>query len=286
MKKNITRRGFVAGTAAAGAGLALPTAHGEDAPPKTTEAGIPRIDFHTHRDNSTVEKLLEFAKERGVKLGIVEHAGTKENKYPVVLSNDDELKAFIASLADKPVYKGVQAEWLDWMSCFSKDAVAQLDYVLTDAMTCRNQDGSRIKMWEPAFKIDDAQKFMDGYADFYVEIMAGEPIDILANAMWLPNQIAKEYDAMWTEPRVRKVIDAAVKHGVAIEISSSLKLPRLPFLKLAKEAGVKFSFGSNGRGAGVAKLDYSLEMAKALNLTRADMFSPAPAGKKPIQTRK
>ena len=286
MKRDITRRKFLASTAAAGAASAVSTLAGEVPAPKTTEAGIPIIDFHTHRDGSTVEKLLEFAKERGVTLGIVEHAGTKENKYPVVLSNDDELKAFIASLADKPVYKGVQAEWLDWASCFSKDAIAQLDYVLTDAMTCRNKDGSRIKMWEPAFKIDDAQKFMDGYADFYVEIMATEPIDIMANAMWLPGQIANEYDAMWTEPRMRKVIDAAVKYNVAIEISASFKVPYMPFLKLAKAVGVKFSFGSNGRGAGAAKLDYSLETAKALGLTAADMFSPAPTGKKPVQIRK
>ncbi|MCY3022862.1 MAG: hypothetical protein NTW87_28105 [Planctomycetota bacterium] len=282
----MTRRRFMASVA----GGAAVVASGEMAAmdePAQTDSGIPLIDFHTHRDGSTVDKLLEFAKERGVKIGIIEHAGTKENKYPVVLSNDDELKAFIASLEGKPVYKGIQAEWLDWASCFSKDAVAQLDYVLTDAMTCRNTDGSRVKMWEPAFKMpDDAQKFMDGYADFYVEIMATEPIDIMGNAMWLPAQIEKNYDAMWTEPRMRKVIDAALKYSTAIEISASFKVPRLPFLKLAKEAGVKFSFGSNGRGAGVAKLEYSLEMAKVLGLTRADIFTPAPAGKKPIQMRK
>jgi histidinol phosphatase-like PHP family hydrolase len=279
------RRTFLAGAAAVAAARSG-IARGDEAPVKTTESGIPLIDYHTHRDNSTVEKLLAFARERGVKLGIVEHAGTKENVYPVVLSNDDELKAYIASLAEMPVFKGVQAEWLDWASCFSKDAIAQLDYVLTDAMTCRNKDGTRIKMWEKGFAIDDAQKFMDGYADFYVEIMATEPIDIMANAMWLPGQIAQEYDAMWTEPRMKKVIDAAVKYNVAIEISSSFKVPRLPFLKLAKAAGVKFSFGSNGRGEAVAKLEHSLALAKELGLTPANMFSPAPAGKKPVQVRK
>ena len=56
-----------------------------------------------------------MSKERGIKLGIVEHAGTKENQYPVVLSNDAELKSYLARLDGKPVYKGIQAEWLDWM---------------------------------------------------------------------------------------------------------------------------------------------------------------------------
>jgi len=43
----------------------------------------------------------------------VEHAGTKENEYPVVLSNDKELQGYLAMLAGKPVYRGVQAEWID-----------------------------------------------------------------------------------------------------------------------------------------------------------------------------
>ena len=55
-----------------------------------------------------------------------------------------------------------------------------------------------------------------------------------------------------------KVINAALKYGIALEISSSYKLPKLPFLKLAKEAGAKSSFGSNGRYPNIGKLDYSL----------------------------
>ena len=77
-----------------------------------------------------------------VKFGIVEHAGKKENDYPIILTNDDELRSYVASLEGKPVHKGVQAEYLDWASCFSKEAVAELDYVLSDAMTIRGRDGA------------------------------------------------------------------------------------------------------------------------------------------------
>ena len=82
-----------------------------------------------HLDNSSIEQVLPLAAERGVKFGIVEHAGTKENKYPVVLSNDAELKAYMAKLEGKPVYKGVQAEWIDWMGCFSPEVLGQLDVI-------------------------------------------------------------------------------------------------------------------------------------------------------------
>ena len=57
------------------------------------------------------------------------------------------------------------------------------------------------------------------------------------------------------------------------------------FLKLAKEAGARFSMGSNIHGLDVGRLDYCVEATKKLGLTRKDIFTPAPAGKKPIQVR-
>jgi histidinol phosphatase-like PHP family hydrolase len=101
-----------------------------------------------------------------------------------------------------------------------------------------------------------------------------------------PASLAEEYDTYWTPERVKKVVGAAVEYRVALEISSSYKLPKLSFLKTAKDAGAKFTFGSNGRYPNMGKLDYSLEMARALNLTKGDMFTPAPEGQKAVQRRK
>jgi len=282
----ISRRGFCGGVLATAGAIGAPAGLLAAEGREPGAADIPLVDYHVHRDGTTLERLLEISRKRGVKFGIVEHAGKKENNYPITLASDDELKSYIASLEGKPVYKGVQAEYLDWMSCFSKEAVAQLDYVLSDAMTIRGPDGRRLKMWSPQFKVGDPERFMDQYAEFHVEVMATEPIDILANTTWLPKAIEKQYDRLWTPKRFRKVIDAAIKYGVALEINSQYLVPRLPLLRMAKEAGVTFSFGSNIRGPNVGKLDYCVEMIKAVGLTRRDMFTPAPSGKKPIQVRK
>jgi len=248
------------------------------------------VDFHVHLDNSTIGKVLELSRERGLKFGIVEHAGTKVNQYPTVLSNDSELHDYLAMLEGKPVFKGIQAEWTDWMSCFSPAALAQLDYVLTDAMTFPGKDGRRVKLWtsDGAEQVDmtDKQKFMDRFVDWHVEIMTREPIDILVNTTWLPAGMLEQWELYWTPMRMQKVVDAALKYGIALEISSGFRLPKLPFLKLAKKAGAKFSFGSNGRYPNMGKLDYSFEMAKQLDLTPADMFTPAPEGQKAVQRRK
>jgi len=282
----ITRRHFIGSAAAACATTRLRA----EEKAAVTSLDFPLVDFHVHLDNSTIDAVLPLSKERGVKFGIVEHAGTKENKYPVVLSNDDELRRHLAMLEGKPVFRGVQAEFTDWMGCFSPAALDQLDFVLSDAMTIRGPKGERIKLWEKGVeqRVDMSNKeaFMDRFVDWHVEIMAAEPLDILGNSTWLPAALMPDYDTLWTPARVQKVVDAAVKHGVALEISASYKLPRLPFLKQAKAAGVKFSFGSNGRYPKMGLLDYSIAMAKELGLKRADMFTPAPNGQKAVQRRK
>lgn len=251
---------------------------------------LPKVDYHVHLDRLvTLEKALELSKERGVRFGIVEHAARPDFavRYTGMLTSDADLKQFIAKLDGKPVYKGIQAEGIDWMKAFSKEAIAQLDYVLTDALTLPEKDGRLVRLWtREAANIPDKQEFMDRYVDFHVRIMERQPIDIIANPTFLPSQLQAEYDALWTPARMSRIVNAAVAYGVAIEINSAYQLPRMPFLKLAKKAGAKFSFGSNIHGLGVGNIDYGLQAAAELGLTRRDLFTPAPAGKKPVQRRK
>ena len=275
----LSRRGFLCRSilAAVGGNWSVSTRWAAAAPARTEKEYL-ATDFHVHLDNSTIDKVLELSRERHIKFGIVEHAGTKQNQYPNVLSNDTELRNYTRMLAGKPVYKGVQADWTDWRSCFSAGAVAELDYVLTDAMTFPGKNGQRVKLWLPEapqlVDLSDKQVFMDRFVEWHVEILSKQPIDILANTTWLPAGMIEEWETYWTATRMQKVIDAAIKHRVALEISSGFKLPKLPFLKLAKAAGAKFSFGSNGRYPNMGKLDYSLEMARQLSLKPEDMFQP------------
>ncbi|GMV92608.1 MAG: hypothetical protein AMXMBFR82_23860 [Candidatus Hydrogenedentota bacterium] len=272
----LSRRDFLMQSTIA-ACACISSAHGDDS------AALPPIDLHVHLDNSTIDDVVRLSEERNIRFGIVEHAGTKENQYPVVLSNDAELETYLTMLDGKPVYKGVQAEWIDWMDCFSRDTLARLDYVLTDMMTWPGMGGKRQKMWEPGLDIGDPATFMDRYVDWYVENMERMPIDILANVSWLPEPFAADYDRLWTETRVGRVVDVAVKHGIAIEISSGFNLPKRPWLEQAKAVGLKFSFGSNGRYPNMGLLDYSLATARELGLTEADLFTPAPDGQKAVQ---
>ena len=248
---------------------------------------FPLVDYHVHLTPSfSLDDAVALSKQRGVKFGIAEHAGKKENHYPGILSNDQELGRWIAMLDGKPVFNGGQAEWLDWMTCFSKEAFAQLDYVLSDAMTIPWRNGRRAKMWESGFDPGDPQEFMERYVKWNVEVIEKEPLDIFSHPTWLPAPLDKHYDALWTPERMKPIIDALKRTGTAVEIDSAYDIPRMPFLNMAKEAKLKFSFGSNSGAGAVRNIDFCIERARALGLTAKDVFTPAPRGRKPIERRK
>ena len=282
-----TRRGFLGGTVVLGSIPAASRIWAGTNPPAKPKSKIRLVDYHVHLDDVvTLDKALERSRETGVKFGIVEHAGTKANRYPHLISNDEQMTAYLAKLEGKPVLRGIQAEGVDWMTCFSKDTLAKLDYVLSDALTLPEKNGSRTEIWRPWVKVEDKDEFMDRYTDFNVKVMAIEPIDIMANPTFLPDCLKDDFDKLWTDKRMRAIVDAAVKYNVAIEINSNYKLPRLAFLRMAKDAGAKFSFGSNIHGLGIGDLGYCEDVIDQLELKPKHIFQPAKPGAKPIQTRK
>jgi histidinol phosphatase-like PHP family hydrolase len=280
--RSSSRREFLGGTAILGAARAFAT-------DKDTVASLsfPLVDYHVHLNPKfSLDDAIAVSKERGVKFGIAEHAGTKENLYASILSSDKDLQQWIARLEGKPVFKGVQAEWTDWPKCFSKEVFAQLDYVLSDAMTIPGRAGERVKMWQPGFDPGDPQEFMERYVKWSVEVIEKEPLDIFSHPTWLPAPLDKSYETLWTAERMKPIVEALERTGTAAEIDSAYGIPSLPFLQLAKEAKLKFSFGSNSGSGPVRSMDFRVERARTLGLTASDMFIPAPRGRKPIQRRR
>jgi histidinol phosphatase-like PHP family hydrolase len=281
-----TRREFLAGTAAGLVAAGHSLAAGAQAP-AASGLDFPIEDYHVHLNSMTIDQVVATSKQTGVKYGVLEHCGTKENQYPIVLSNDQDLLGWIEKLQGKGVYIGVQAEWIDWVGCFSKEVFSQLDYVLTDSWTVRDANGKRIKAFSREYDPgDDAEAFMKWYVDWIVEILEKTPLDIWSHPMWVTRKFTAQLEQMWTEDRMRRVIGTLKNTNTAVEIDSSVKLPTMAFLKMAKAEGIKFSFGASSQGPRVNPVDWSIATAKELGLTRSDMFHPAPRGRKPIQIRK
>ena len=175
----------------------------------------------------------------------------------------------------KPCFLGMQAEGREWVDMFSKEAIRQFDYVFSDAMTFTDHRGKRVRLWmKDEVEVGDKQAFMEMLVQRIQGILNDEPIDVYVNPTFLPAVIAEEYDQLWTEQRMDKVIEAAAANGVAIEINAKLRLPRPEFIKRAKRAGVKFTFGTNNGGRELGRLEYCLDMIKECRLTPGDMFVP------------
>ena len=123
---------------------------------------------------------------------------------------------------------------------FSREAISKFDYVFTDSMTIVDDSGRRMRLWidREVPTITDKQAFMELLVQTIVGILSNEPIDIYVNPTFLPAVIEKEYDTLWTDERMDKVIQAAARNGVAIEINSRYKLPSEKFIKKAKAAGI------------------------------------------------
>jgi histidinol phosphatase-like PHP family hydrolase len=165
--------------------------------------------------------------------------------------------------------------------------VAKFDYVFTDAMTFTDDSGKRMRIWikEEVGEIKDPERFMDMLVDRAVGILDHEAIDIHANPTVLPDALAADYDRLWTPERMQRLIDAAKRNDVAIEINNRYKVPSAAFIKAAKKAGVKFSFGTNNADKNLGRDEYSVQMVKECGLTGQDMFLPKPDGEKAVQKR-
>jgi len=245
-------------------------------------ADLPLIDYHVHlKGGLTLEQALEQSRAAGITYGIAENCGLG---FPV--TNDEQLKQSFDRLEGRPVFKAMQAEGREWVNMFSLELIAKFDYVFSDALTFHDKQGRRTRLWMAnEVHIDDEQEFMDMYVGKIVTILENEPIGIFVNPTFLPAVIAERYDELWTRQRMQKVAQAAAGNGVAIEINARYRIPSVKFIKLAKQAGAKFAFGTNNGGRELGHLEYSLDVAKQCGLTKDDMFVPKPYGKKPIQIK-
>jgi hypothetical protein len=235
-------------------------------------AGYEIVDYHGHlKGGLTMEQLLAHSDSTGIDYGVAFNAGIG---FPI--TDDSTLLANYEKYKDYPVYMAMQAEGREWVNMFSAENIATFDYVFTDAMTWTDRKGRRMRLWMPEeVFVDDKEDFMDQLVEKIVYVMGKEPIDMYVNSTFLPEVLQAEYDALWTEGRMDKVINAAVANDVAIEINARYKIPSARFIKRAKAAGAKFSMGTNNTGNQLGTLDYAIEMIGECGLEPGDFFKPS-----------
>ena len=234
---------------------------------------VPMVDYHVHlKSGLTLEQALQKSRQDGIEYGIAVNAGQLS-----AVKDDAGAAAWVAGMTHQPAFLAMQAEGREWTQIFSRQTAALFDYVFSDSMTWTDNRGRRMRLWIPeeVGVIANVQEFMNTLVDRTVGILEHEPIDIYANPTYLPTQIAADYDKLWTEERMKRVVDAAARNQIAIEVNNRYRIPSTAFVRIAQAAGCKFSFGSNNQGASdLGRCEYGIEMLTECKLGWQDFFVP------------
>ncbi len=230
---------------------------------------FPLWDLHVHlTDRFSMKEVLEIAQKRNVQFGIVEHPG------PGAIRNDVDLRSYINRLRKSPVLIGLQPVNLGWSKRFSAELLTQIDYVLMDPQTIPTGNGDFMHIWQFDTYVEDTDDFMERYMAYSMEILTNEPINIFGWPLFLPVCIARDYYTLWTRDRMQRLIAAAKARNIAFEINDMSHTPHEEFIRMAKEQGLKFTFGSDSRNNNAGRLAYCKRIASKCGLKADDFYVP------------
>jgi histidinol phosphatase-like PHP family hydrolase len=246
------------------------------------------LDLHVHTTMSdgelSLQQVVDLAHERGVMVGIADHVSTRNLKRFV--SSLRALEEYLDALDEAPVLRSGEFCWCDEMWSSMPDEISErFDYRIGSNHGFWLPDGSMASPWWktlPSPWDQRADELVDIMVQNLCDLVRTMPIDIVAHSTLLPPALLRlepDVEAWWTESREDRYIDALVASGVAMEISNRYRLPHDRLLRKAREAGARFSLGSDGHTeAQIARLDWAVCAAERAGIREADLFFPERAG--------
>ena len=248
-----------------------------DAIIRLQQQNFPVIDYHVHlKGGLTKEMAHAMSMNYGINYGVAPNAG--EGGVGRMLANDQEVYEYYEEVKPLPFLCGVQGEGRKWTATFSQEALGTFDYLFTDAMTImdhKNRNSRIYRSEEVHYDGVTKEEYMEQIVDQTVKILTNEPADIFANPTYIPEDMQADYDQYWTDERINRVLDVMKEHSIALEINPRYMIPSLKIIRMAKERGLKFVFGTNNVDANFGKLEYCIETIKECGITIDDLWFPS-----------
>jgi hypothetical protein len=218
---------------------------------------VPMVDYQVFlRNGMTLEDALRRSRRDGIQYGITADAAA--------LKNDADAARWLRPLAGRPVFFALATSDGKWTGGFSRKTAQQFDYIVADGRPRRR-----------AHSMPNPQTFVDDLVEQTVQRLDTEPIDIYSRLAYLPASMRVEGDALWTQARLTKLIEALVRNKVAIELNTLDQLPGEQFIRQAKDAGCKFGFGTgNSTATELKRCEYGLQMVETCKLDWRNFFAP------------
>ena len=242
---------------------------------------FPVIDYHVHLKGDLTEEMAHAkSMNYGINYGIGPNAyGPKkegEGGSGLVLTSDEEMEAYWQSVKDWPFMRPLQGDGRKWSTSFSPELLNKFDYIFTDGMYVFDR-GKLVRLWHPEEVHMDipVQKYVDLIVEETVKIFENDPADFCANPFYLPGVIADDFDRLWTDERVDRILNVLKKNNVALEINSRYNLPSKRIIQRAKALGLKFTFGTNNTDSNFGRLEYSTRMVRECGITADEMWFPS-----------
>jgi histidinol phosphatase-like PHP family hydrolase len=241
-------------------------------------------DLHTHTIMSdgdlSAAQVAALAAERGVAVGIADHISTRNPERFV--ATVEQLRRYLDTLRDLPVFIAGEFCWCDPLAAdLPAELMDRFLYRIGSNHGFALPDGTWASPWwtelpEPwADRPDEVMEYM---VLNLCDLVRAMRIEIVAHSTFMPAallDLEPDVHAWWTEEREDRFVEAVARSGMAMEISNRYRLPHDRLLRKARQAGVRFTLGSDGhKEADIGRLHWSVETARRVGITDAEMFVP------------
>ncbi len=240
-------------------------------------------DLHAHSTHSdgqaSVDYIIEKAREGGYRTGISDHL------YCDGIFTDEDIVRYLDDVTGRGIPVGGEAN-IGEEFMLPDRLLKRFDYLIASVHAVFPPEGKF------AFNKYFAMKggFIEHWAGYdesraleYLELSVRHieshfsryRTDILGHATMMPFYDDLPQDSPELIDWEKTVVSLCKKYGVAMEISSMWKRPHERMLRVANEADLIFSHGSDcHRLDEVGVLDYSLDMVARLSIPQERIFVP------------
>lgn len=254
----------------------------DGAEPDTTLGLKPTQDLHAHTKMSDgqlpLHEVVSLARERGLAIGISDHvSGRMPDRF---VSSPEAVERYLAAIDSAEVLRAAELCWCDPFSHQMTDALLErCDYLIGSNHGFPLPDGRMVSPWQeelPGSWAERPQEVMEIMVHNLCDLVRRMPISIVAHSTLLPHALLAldaSVETWWSPEREDRFIEAVVGAGVALEVSNRYRLPHERFLRKAREAGARFTLGSDAHQAEeVARLDWAAAAAACAGITNSDLL--------------
>jgi histidinol phosphatase-like PHP family hydrolase len=242
------------------------------------------VDCHAHSTFSdgalTIGEVVERAAELGVYPSVADHISRDVSRS---LTEVDQVEAYLDALEVYDVLRAGEFCFHDTLWRELPDAlVRRFTHRLGSLHAIPLSDGTLVHAFSR--RVPDGvtiEQYMDAHTETLERFARDMPVDILAHPtlVTMPFRNA-DIDALWSDERETRVVDALFDAGIAFEISSRYP-PHERIVRRAVERGVRMSLGSDGHTRDqVANIARPLALTRQLGVADVDLYDPKRHGSK------